>query len=94
MDKLLEGRRQAILRLAREHGVTRVRVFGSMARGDAGAESSLDLLVDLEEGRTLLDLGALQMDRQDLLRRRVDALTEGALHPRMRERVPCEAISL
>jgi uncharacterized protein len=57
MDRLIEGRREAILRLAREHGATRVRVFGSMARGGAGAESDVDLPVDLEQGRTLLDLG-------------------------------------
>lgn len=94
MDKLLEGRREVILRLAREHGVTRVRVFGSMARGDAGAQSDVDLLVDLEEGRTLLDLGALLMDLQELLQRKVDVLTEPALHPGIRERVLREAIPL
>lgn len=94
MDRLLEGRREAILRLAREHGVTRVRVFGSMARGDAGTESDVDLLVDLEQGRTLLDLGALLMDLQDLLHRKVDVLTEAALHPGIRERVLREAIPL
>ena len=94
MDKLIEGKREAILRLAREHGVTRVRIFESMARGDARAESDVDLLVDLDEGRTLLDLGALLMDLQDLLHRRVEVLTEGALHPRIKERVLREAIPL
>ena len=94
MDRLLETRREAILRLARDHGAMRVRVFGSMARGDAGAESDVDLLVELEQGRTLLDLGALLMDLQDLLHRKVDVLTEAALHPRIRERVLREAVSL
>lgn len=94
MDKLIESRRQAILQLARSHGVTNVRVFGSMARGDANATSDVDILVDLEPGRTLLDLGALLMDLQDLLQRKVDALTEPALHPRIRERVMREAIHL
>ena len=94
MDSLLESRRDAILRLAREHGATRVRVFGSMARGDAGAESDVDLLVELEHGRTLLDLGALLMDLQDLLHRKVDVLTEAALHPRIREQVLREAVPL
>ena len=94
MDGLLQQRRDAILELAREHEVTHVRVFGSMARSDAGAESDVDLLVDLEQGRTLLDLGALLMDLQDLLHRKVDVLTEAALHPRIRERVLREAIPL
>jgi len=94
MDRLIEGKRAAILRLARQHGATRVRLFGSMARGDAGTESDVDLLVDLEQGRTLLDLGALLMDLQDLLHRKVDVLTEGALHPRIRERVLREAVPL
>jgi predicted nucleotidyltransferase len=94
MDKLIETRRETILQLAREHGVTHVRVFGSMARGDAGDASDLDLLVDLEEGRTLLDLGALLMDLQDLLNRKVDVLTEAALHPKIRDRVLREAIAL
>lgn len=94
MDKLLEIRRDAILSLAREHGATRVRVFGSMARGDARVDSNVDLLVELEEGRSLLDLGALLMDLQDLLQRKVEVLTEAALHPRIRERVLREAIPL
>lgn len=94
MDRLLETRRETILRLAHEHGATRVRVFGSMARGDAGVESDVDLLVELEQGRTLLDLGALLMDLQELLHRKVDVLTEGALHPRIRDRVLREAVPL
>ena len=94
MDSLIESRRELILRLAHEHGVTHVRVFGSMARGDADAESDVDLLVDLEQGRTLLDLGALLLDLQDLLHRKVDVLTEAALHPRIRERVLREAVPL
>lgn len=94
MDSLIESRRELILRLAREHGVTHVRVFGSMARGDAHAESDVDLLVDLEEGRTLLDLGALLMGLQDLLHRKVEVLTEPALHRRIRDRVLREAIAL
>ena len=94
MDKLIEEQREAILRLAHEHGVTHVRVFGSMARGEAGAKSDVDLLVDLDQGRTLLDLGALLMDLQDLLERRVDVLTEEGLHPRIKQRILREAIAL
>ena len=94
MHTLVESRREAILRLAREHGAKHVRVFGSMARDDADAASDVDLLVDLERGRTLLDLGALLMDLQDLLHRKVDVLTEAALHPKIREQVLREAVPL
>lgn len=94
MHRLLETRRDAILRLAREHGATHVRVFGSMARGDAGPASDVDLLVELEQGRTLLDLGALLMDLQELLQRKVEVLTEAALHPKIKERVLREAVPL
>ena len=94
MHTLLESRREAILRLARAHGAKHVRVFGSMARGDADSASDVDLLVDLEQGRTLLDLGALLMDLQDLLHRKVDVLTEAALHPKIREQVLREAVPL
>ena len=90
MHTLVESRREAILRLAREHGAKHVRVFGSMARDDADAASD----VDLERGRTLLDLGALLMDLQDLLHRKVDVLTEAALHPKIREQVLREAVPL
>lgn len=94
MNPLLEAHRNDILDLADRHGVSAVRVFGSMARDDAGMGSDVDLLVELRPGRSLLDLGALLMDLQDLLRRRVDVLTEAALHPAIRERVLREAVPL
>ncbi len=94
MDPLVETQRDAILRLAKLHGATHVRVFGSMARDDANRDSDVDILVDLEPGRTLLDIGGFLMDLQDLLGRRVDVVTEPALHPRIREAVLREAIPL
>src|SRR3989442_6921738 len=71
----LQDYRADILRIAEEHGARNVRVFGSEARGDAGAHSDLDLLVDMEQGRSLLDLVGLGQDLEDLLGRRVDVLT-------------------
>ena len=94
MDDLIKAKRNAILRLARQHGVSRVRVFGSMSRGEARADSDVDLLVELDEGASGFSLGALQMDLQDLLERRVEIVTEPALHPMIRERVLAEAIPL
>lgn len=80
-----------IRRLATAHGVVRVRVFGSHARGEAAATSDLDLLVDLAPDRDLLDLIAFKLDIEDLLGRRVDVLTEAALSPYLREEVLAEA---
>lgn len=85
--EILRAKRTRVLELARQHGARNVRVLGSCARGDAGPESDVDLLVDLEPGRTLFNLGALLMDLQDLLGRRVDLVTEGALQGSIRERV-------
>lgn len=87
-----EPTRQEILRLARAHGARHVRVFGSVARGEADAQSDLDFLVELEPGRSLLDLGGLQFELEVLLRRPVDVVTERGLKARIRERVLREAI--
>ncbi len=82
------------MRIAARHGATNVRVFGSMARGEAMADSDADFLVDLENGRSLLDLGGLLMDLQALLGRGVDVVTETGLRERVRDRVLREAVPL
>lgn len=94
LDQLIVEKRNDILAAARKHGARKVRVFGSMARGDAGPGSDVDFLVDLEEGRDLFDLGALLMDLQDLLQRKVETVTEEALHHRIRDLVLKEAVTL
>ena len=86
--------RAAILAAAAAHGVRDVRVFGSVARGDAAAGSDVDLLVVLDPDRSLVDLGAFLMDVRDLLDCRVDVVTEAGLKPRLRERVLSEAVPL
>lgn len=91
MHALIEKNRSAILDIATKYRVTDVRVFGSMARGDATAMSDVDLLVRPLPGASLLDLGGLLMDVQDLLGRRVEVVSERALHPAMRERILKEA---
>lgn len=90
----LQKRRDEILRVAIGHGARNVRVFGSVARGEAGPESDVDLLVDMEPGRSLLDLGGLLMDLQELLGCPVDVVTPGGLRERIRERVLQEATPL
>lgn len=94
MDKLIAENRNEILEIAGRHGARKVRVFGSMARGDADPGSDVDFLVDLEEGRDLFDLGALLMDLQDLLHRKVDTVTAEALHHRIRDHILKEAVTL
>lgn len=93
-DFPLQDRREEILRLASLHGVHNLRIFGSVARGAATAESDLDLLVDLEPGATLIDLGAFQIDMEELLGRRVDVVEPSALHWYIRDRVLAEAVPL
>lgn len=94
IDELLQGRREEIVRIAARHGATNVRVFGSVARGEARPDSNVDFLVDLEGGRSLLDLGGLLMDLEALLGRGVDVVTETGLRERIRGRVLREAVPL
>ena len=89
--ELLAVKKEDILRIAAKHGAHNVRVFGSVARGEARPESDVDFLVDMEPGRTLFDLGGLLMDLRDLLGVEVDVVTERGLKPRIRERVLKEA---
>lgn len=94
MHPLIESHRLQLLSMAHKLGVTNVRVFGSMARGDANDDSDVDLLVTLAPGTTGLALGGLLMDAQGLLGRKVDVVTEQGLHPAMRASVLAEAIAL
>ena len=87
----LDKQRLEILRIAREHGARTVRVFGSINRGDATADSDLDVLIDFEPGRSLLDLVGLKLDLEELLGCSVDVATENALHWTIRDRVLTEA---
>ena len=83
-----------IREIAGRHGATHVRVFGSCARGEQKPESDLDLLVDLEPGRSILDLVAIKQDLEDLLGKRVDVVTERSLSPYVRDAVLKDALTL
>ena len=86
--------REQIEAIASEHGVVAIRVFGSVARGDAGERSDVDLLVELEQGRGLFDLGAFLTDVQELVGECVDVVTPNGLRSRIRDRVVQEAVAL
>lgn len=92
--ELLQANRERILQTASQYGAYNVRIFGSVARGEADASSDVDFLVEMEPGRSLFDLGGLLMDLQELLNCKVDIVTEKGLRERIRERVLREAISL
>ena len=91
---LLKHKRKEILYLAGQYGAGNVRLFGSVARGDALPDSDVDFLVEMEKDRSMLDLGGLLMDLQKLLGCKVDVVTEKGLRPRIRNRVIREAIHL
>jgi predicted nucleotidyltransferase len=84
-ERILSERISDIRRIARAHGITRVRVFGSQTSGVAGSTSDLDLLVDLEPERDLLDLVAFKLALEDHLGCRVDVVTEAGLSPYLRK---------
>ncbi len=90
-DQLVKEKRAEILRVASRYGARDVRVFGSVARGESERESDVDFLVELEAGRSLLDLGGLQMELEELLGYKVDVVTESGLYWLLRRRILKEA---
>lgn len=92
--ELLQKNRNEIINIAKSHGAYRIRVFGSVAKGEAHINSDVDFLVDMESDRSLLDLGGLQFDLQEFLHIKVDVVTEKGLRHRIREKVLQEAVPL
>ncbi len=93
-DSSIRSKRKQIVELADRHGAANLRVFGSISRGDAGPGSDLDLLVNFAPDRSLLDHVALQQDLEELLERKVDVVTEEALHWYIRDKILSEAVPL
>ncbi|MEA5504194.1 nucleotidyltransferase family protein [Halotia wernerae UHCC 0503] len=94
IKELLLPFREEILKIAAKYGAYNVRVFGSVARGEARPDSDVDFLVELEPGRNLLDRIALMQDLEELLNRKVDVAKLNNLHKLIRERVLSEAVAL
>lgn len=91
LANIIEKKREEIIRLSAKHGAKNIRVFGSVARGDESEDSDIDILVELEKGRSLLDLSGLLIDLQKLLDRKVDVVTEKSLHWYIRDKILKEA---
>lgn len=92
IERLVTSKREEILRIAAGHGARDVRVFGSVARGEADDASDIDFLVVMEPGRSLLDLGGLQAELEVLLGRPVDIVTVRGLKARVRDAVLRDAV--
>ena len=90
----IRAHREEIIRIAARHGGSDIRVFGSVARGEPGDRSDVDLLIRLDEQRSLLDRIAMMNDLEDLLGRPLDVVNESALHPSLRGRILGEAVAL
>ena len=92
--EILKDKRDEIMRLAARYGVERMRIFGSLARGQATPESDIDFLVAFRRGKTLLDLIGFKQDLESLLGQKVDVVSEGGVSPHLRNRIFGEAVSL
>jgi len=90
-EDLIKQKRDEILNVSRKHGAHNVRIFGSAVRGEATPESDIDFLVDLESGRSLLDMGGLLMDLERILNRKVDIVTPNGLHWFIKDQILKEA---
>ena len=91
VEQLLTGKREEILRIAAKYGARIVRLFGSAIRGEASDGSDVDFLVEMEPGRSLIDLAGLRLDLMELLFRKVDVVTESGLYWLLRRKILREA---
>lgn len=95
IEDVVRARREEILQIAERHGARNVRLFGSVARGDAGPDSDVDLLVDVGERRSSWFPAGLVGDLEDLLGRRVDVVSGlERVHPIVREQILRDAVPL
>lgn len=94
VKELLQSKRDEILQIAAKYGAHNVRVFGSVARGEADEKSDVDFLVKMEPGRSLLDHAGLILDLEELLKRSVDVASERGLRTKVRKRVMKEVVPL
>lgn len=85
MRNSIQNIKKKIIPILRRYGVKRAAVFGSLARGEAKKKSDIDILVDLPEDKSLLDLVGLKLELEEILKRKVDVLTYNSLHPLLKD---------
>ncbi len=90
----LRSKREEILKIATDHGVKSIKVFGSVARGEETKNSDIDIIVKFEEGRSLFDLIDLKDSLENLLKRKVDVVTENSIHWYIKEKIKAEVKEL
>jgi len=91
---MLKTKRGEVLRIAAKHGARNIRVFGSVARGEARPDSDVDFLVEMEIGKSLFDIARMAVDLEDLLHCEVDIVEQRSLHWYIRDRILEEAVPL
>lgn len=94
VDELLKERREEVLRIAAKHGARNVRVFGSVARGEAGPESDVDLLVDVGPNHSSWFPAGLMLELEELLGHKVEVITEASVYPPLKQHILEEAMPL
>ncbi len=94
MKENIEELKDRIIPVLQQHDVIHAAVFGSFVRGEEREDSDLDILVEFGEGKSLLDLVALKLELEDILKRKTDVVTYNGLHPDIRERVLEEQVAI
>ncbi len=94
LEEILKAKREDIVRVCAKYGARNVRIFGSVARGEADEASDVDLIVEFEPGCSLLDHAGLCLELRELLGVEVDVVSERGIKPRIRNRVLREAVPL
>jgi predicted nucleotidyltransferase len=92
--EILKEKRDEILEIAKRHRAYNVRVFGSVARGEADENSDVDILVQIERGRTLIDLVALNEELELVFDRKVQVVTDEGISPYLKDSIVAEAVAL